>query len=787
LCLVCTAFFTVGAAQAAAAQQPSTSAGDRRIEGTVVDEQGLPVVGARLTLTQAGILRRSALSAADRFRLENLAPGIYDLLVEAGGFEPKTIKVDLQTQPSATVEILLMAGRVDEQIVVTASRTEQRLGSVPASVSVLSGEEIKDSPAVVADDVLRQLPTFSLFRRTSSLSSHPTAQGVSLRGIGPSGVSRTLVLLDGVPFNDPFGGWVYWTRVPLETADRIEMVDGSTSNLYGNYAMGGVINILTDRPTKRTLELKPQYGNLNSPKLDFFGSDVWGKLGVAVEGSVFSTDGFPIVVENERGKVDNNATVDFSNFNVKADYNASSSLNAFVRAGYFRENRDNGKMSTIDGTEEANSTRWTNVSGGVRSVLPDQSTLQVRAYGDFERFRSNFLAVPAATPPRSIGRMTLNQLVPTTGTGASAEWSRAFGSKQVFSAGMDWHWVDGDSQEDGLDAITGTQVVLKRVSGGTQNSIGAFVQDLITPTANLTLTLSARVDHWRNYDGHNLENNYPSGTPTANNKPTLPERSDDTVSPHVGALYRLSELVSVWGAYNSGFRAPTLNELYRQFRVGTVLTLANETLGPERLFGGEAGVNVAVTRDLTFRFTWFDNYVDNPVSNVTLTQVGANVTQQRQNLGRTHIQGFQTDAEYHLGKYWRVSGAYLFNQALVTEADKNPTLVGKTLPQVPKNRGSFQVAYSNPKYINVALNVLGTGTQFDDDQNVRVVPGYTDPGLPPYGVVDLMVSRAITPNFDAFFGMQNMFNQEYFVGTLPTTIGSPRLYNGGVRIRFTGK
>src|SRR5205814_6098711 len=150
-------------------------------------------------------------------------------------------------------------------------KTEQRLGDVPASSTILSRDEIRQSPAVVADDVLRRVPTFSLFRRTSSLSSHPTAQGVSLRGITPSGVSRTLVLFDGVPFNAPFGGWVYWTRVPLESAERIEIVDGSSSSLYGNYAMGGVINIMTSRPSRRTLEIKPQYGNHASPKLDLFG------------------------------------------------------------------------------------------------------------------------------------------------------------------------------------------------------------------------------------------------------------------------------------------------------------------------------------------------------------------------------------------------------------------------------------------------------------------------------------------------------------------------------------
>ena len=120
---------------------------------------------------------------------------------------------------------------------------------MPASVSVVTSEAIEASPALLADDVLRQVPTFSLFRRTSSLVAQPTAQGVSLRGIGPSGQSRTLVLLDGIPFNDPFGGWVYWTRVPLESVDRVEITEDSSSSLYGNIAMGGVINIITSHPT----------------------------------------------------------------------------------------------------------------------------------------------------------------------------------------------------------------------------------------------------------------------------------------------------------------------------------------------------------------------------------------------------------------------------------------------------------------------------------------------------------------------------------------------------------
>ena len=262
----------------------------------------------------------------------------------------------------------------------------------------MTREDIKQSPAMVADDVLRQIPTFSLFRRTSSLASHPTAQGVSLRGIGPSGVSRTLVLLDGVPFNDPFGGWVYWSRMPLETADRIEVVDSSSSSLYGNYAMGGVIHFVTAPPGAAHVRdeiavrhpQQPQDGLPRQPRL---GQPRRRRGRERLQHRRLSHRA------RERARpVDNNAAVQFWNLNVKVDYAPTDRVRAFVRAGYFDEERDNGKASTIDGTEEANDTTWRSVSGGVRVRLPDQSDLQATIFTDVETFNSNFLAVPAATP-----------------------------------------------------------------------------------------------------------------------------------------------------------------------------------------------------------------------------------------------------------------------------------------------------------------------------------------------------------------------------------------------------
>ena len=764
----------------------------RQVEGTVLDSQGLPISGARITLTgRQGSARRNAVSTADRFRIEGLAPGVYDVLVEANGFEAQTLTADLTVQSSVSLEVRLEPQRLSQEVIVAATRTEQRLGDIPASASVLHSDDIKASPAVVADDVLRQVPTFSLFRRTSSLAAHPTAQGVSLRGIGPSGVSRTLVLFDNIPFNDPFGGWVYWTRVPLMSVDRIEIVDGANSSVYGNYAMGGVINILTGPPQRRTLILKPQYGGRKNSNvwdglssLDFLASDVWKNFGAAVEGSVLNTNGYPIIPEKDldgvtalRGRIDQKATVNYQNLNLKLDYKHSDSINTFFRGGYFSEDRSNAKFCAPTSCEETNDTLWKFVSGGMRARLADQSDLQVSVFANFETFHSSFLAVPAANPPRSVARLATLQKVPTKDAGYMVQWSKALAGKQYFSIGTDWRWVDGDSVEDGFDGVTGTRVTVKRLAGGSQRSMGVFLQDIVSVTTRLQLTLSARLDHWRNYNAHSLETDAVTGLPTANNRSTLPDKKNTVGSPHIGALYRLTDSVSVWGGASWGFRAPTLNELYRAFSVGAVRTLANENLGPERLAGGEAGVNIAPVRNLTWRTTWFNDRVKNPVSNVTLPSP-AN-TRQRQNLGRTSIWGIQSDIEYRVKTYWRLAGGYLYDMATVREFPADRTLVGRFLPQVPKHRGSVQLVYSHPRYFTASLGAQFSSRQFEDDQNLLRLPGY--------GVVDASFRRTISNNTEVFFGVQNLFDRTFYVQRNPTTIGAPRLITGGFRLTFTGR
>jgi outer membrane receptor protein involved in Fe transport len=753
------------------------------VTGVVRDETGGVIAGAVVQIVGADGLEQRAVTNNDgRFTITRRSSAAATLVVRAGGFAEQSHPVG-----SAPSEIVLVPANVRELVTVTPTRTERRLGDVPASVSVVDRAMIRQSPAVVVDDVLRLVPTFSLFRRSSSLSSHPTAQGVSLRGIGPSGVSRSLVLIDGVPFNDPFGGWVYWTRVPLETVERIEVVDGANSSAYGNYAMGGVINVVSSRPKPRTAELRTQYGNHGSPKADFFASDVWGRVGASLEGSFYQTDGFPIVTASERGRVDTVAKVDYENFALKLDFQPTEKVSLFFRGGYFREERDNAKVTTVGPIlPEANDTLWKSASGGIRATLPDQSDLQARVFFDWETFHSNFMAVlaspPPASTPRFTGRMTLLQEVPTEGVGAMAQWTKAFSTQHLFTASTDFRWVDGASLEQGLDPTIGATVTLRRDAGGTQTSSGTSLAWQYFPVPRVTVTLGGRVDYWRNYNARNLETTVATGLPTAASR-TLPERDDTVFSPRAAALFRAHDRVTVWGSIGTGFRAPTLNELYRQFRVGAVLTQANDQLGPERLNGGELGLNLAVLPNLTLRSTWFDNRVENPVSNVTI----ATNVQQRQNLGRTKIWGWQNDAEYRLASRWRVGAAYVYNDATVREFAANPAIVGNSLPQVPKHRGSFTVAYTNPRLADVAVSALMFGRQFNEDTNLGTVPGESEPGLPGYTSVELTVLRRVTRNFDVFLGVQNLFDTEYYVGLVPTTIGSPRLVNGGIRVSWSGR
>src|SRR5262245_58616574 len=190
-----------------------------------------------------------------------------------------------------------------EPMAVTAARAPQPPSTVPFSSLTVSGDTLRTTPAMTLDGALRSVPGFSLFRRSDSLTANPTAQGVSLRGLGPSGASRSLVLLDGIPLNDPFGGWVAWTKVPREMLSRVEVVPGGGATAWGNAALGGAVQMLSDSAGPRG-RFSATAGDFGTHSIEFSVTQPGGSARFEVAGSAFATDGFPLVAPERRGPID---------------------------------------------------------------------------------------------------------------------------------------------------------------------------------------------------------------------------------------------------------------------------------------------------------------------------------------------------------------------------------------------------------------------------------------------------------------------------------------------------
>ena len=335
-----------------------------QVSGVVLDASGAPVAGATVTAGSG-----SATTGDDgTFSLANAAAGA-TLDVTAAGFAPASTPVPGDAQD---VRVVLQPAPLVDTVVVTASRGAARLAT-PEATTVLTSAELLTSAAGALDDALRNTPGFSLFRRSSSRVSNPTTQGVTLRGVSGSGASRTLVLADGVPLNDPFGSWVYWNRIPQAAVDRVEVVRGATGDLYGADALGGVIQVLTFTPGRTRFRASGEAGSHDTARFSGFGGTQRGPWSVDAAGEWLRTDGVVVVGEEARGPVDVRADSDYASGFFGAGYNPGQ-WHATLRLSLYDEERGNGTPIQVNATD------WTEVSGEAGGLV-GESAWQVRASG----------------------------------------------------------------------------------------------------------------------------------------------------------------------------------------------------------------------------------------------------------------------------------------------------------------------------------------------------------------------------------------------------------------------
>ena len=586
----------------------------------------------------------------------------------------------------------------------------------PASITVVPREQLQQQPGVNLDDRLRVLPGFSLFRRSSSLVAHPTTQGVSLRGLGSSGASRTLVLWDGIPLNDPFGGWVYWTRIDPEQIDRVEVSRGASTSVFGDRAMSGVLALFSRPARPRDLRAFYEGGNRGTHSVGLGGSHLWSRFAVSANTRSFHTDGYYIVPENRRGAVDRPANVEFVAGDLRTDF-LGDRQRLFLKLDVLAEARENGTILT------KNSTGLGTLSGNY-SLAWRENELAILAYHVRERFHSTFSSISAN---RNIETLTFVQRVPSEAVGGAGVWKHRGNSWQLLGGG-DFQRVEGVS----TDRLVPSGL---RMGGGSHLQHGVFTQ------ANGTL------GRLRLFGG--LRHQYTG-------------QKDRFWSPSAGVTYGRG-IARLRGSLYRAYRAPTLNELYREFRVGNAVTRANPNLGPETMFGAEVGFDL-YAESVLVTATGFRHEVDDIITNVTLSVGGGTIVRQRQNAASALARG----VEFEVRKRWSVwetSAAYLFSDTRFRS--------GARVPQVPRHQGSAQLIYSRPTTV-AALTFRSYSMQFEDDLNLFRLAGF--------GVLQLAVRQRLGGGLSAHLAVENALDRQYSVGFSPTPlVGAPRLWRAGLR------
>ena len=520
-----------------------------------------------------------------------------------------------------------------------------------------------------------------------------------MRGLGSTGASRTLVLWDGIPVNSPFGGWVYWTRIPPDDLERIELSQSPATSVFGDRAMGGAVAFFSRTPERSELTFGYSGGAHGENEIEAAGSYLFGKRwSVSANSRDFRSDGWYIVPDSIRGTVDRPAALAFAAGELRIAYLGDADRFA-LRFDALAEDRANGtalqKNSTGAGTLAGNWLhQWTS------------DTLSVLGWYTQENFHATFSSMNAK---RTFEKLTSTQSVPASGEGGAAFWRHAMRHANLL-AGGDWNRASGESDEvfypGGL-----------KVAGGSLTQGGGFAQGDLT-WSRLRLFGGVR------------------GEKTAGGDPFW--------SPSGGATLGLGR----WRLRASGyraFRAPTLNELYRNFRAGNVLTLANPALLPETLAGAEVGADWHAKNTLV-SVTLYRNELGGLITNVTRSVTPQLITRQRDNAATAVARGVEARLTHSFGAV-RFEGAWLLADSRVA--------TGLRIPQVAKQQGSGQLLYQH-KGTLLSAGVRASGMQFEDDLNAYRLPGYA--------VWHVAASQKLRAGFSLDLQVENLLDHTVIAG-----------------------
>jgi len=612
---------------------------------------------------------------------------------------------------------------VSDPIIVTGRGLAAHKADPAYDIVTIDRARILDSASGRLEDVLRDVAGVQSFRRSDSRSSNATNQSITLRGLGGNATSRALLILDGVPQSDPFGGWISFPAYATDRLGQVRVTRGGGSALWGPGALGGTVELDSASPDQLgTLDAHLAYGSRDS-------RDTRGALTikgdtsfVTVSGALATGDGFVPIVAGRRGPVDRAAPYRQASGAIRAVTALGPDVELQANLSTFNDRRNRGTAFTDN--------RGRGTDASLRLVGKGKTRWSLLGYGQKRRFTNQSAAINAA---RTTSTLTLDQYaVPSTGWGARADVVPISGDVEL-RLGADLRSVRGETREN-YQFVTGA-ATRRRAAGGRSITAGGFADATFTHGA-LTANLSGRLDHWSISNGSLFEQTLAGTTLTDTH---FADRSGWQPTGRAALAWRPGSGVTLRAAAYRGWRLPTLNELYRPFRAGADATAANALLAPETLTGAEAGIDWAFSPSAKASVTVFTGRLHDAIANVTVARgpgvfpgVGfvsaAGNFRRRENLDAIKTRGAEFGFDLRHAP-WDAHLSYSYVDARVADRVAGRALDGLRPAQTPAHQGSATLGWTAPGKQRLSLTARTISSQYEDDLNQRVLrPAFTMDG-----------------------------------------------------------
>jgi len=666
-----------------------------------------------------------------------------------------------------------------DELVVSSTRASQLGRDLPTPVTVLGAEAVASSPGATVMGLIGRIPGFSLRDFSHPQLVRQVRSAPSFRGLGGTSASRTLLLLDGVPANDPFTSWVLWSRVPLPLVDRVEVVRGGGAMAWGSRALGGVVNIITKEPRGRSLDATVEAGERGNHRVSLAGTVRQGKLGLLVAADRLGTDGYVTIDPDRAGVIDRPRGAITSVGFARLSYEATPTMKLHASATY-ADDDETGVTPLALATGSIGEVRagatWTPASGDVVTVQTHRMTVNRR------------LANTAINADRSTESPRTDVTNPAEIVGVSAQWIRQLGQHRL-SGGTDFSWTNGTFTE--LSRFQSGTPTRDRQVNADQRIAGAFLTDAITIGSRTTVQLGMRLDRVVNGTARRIDSDLTTGAVLRDT--TFGARSETPFTYNAGIRHRLASDLQVRATHYRSFRNPALFEMHVPTQVagGSAFLEVNPDLRAERMVGAEVGFDLETSGTLAFRTTGFWNRVTDQVIDFTVGTAITNgeiigpcgplnagqVCRQRRNIGSLRTVGLETEVDWRPSRAVTLSLSYTYNPTRVSA--EGQAVDGNEARGAIRHGAAAAVSAELPYLGTIAVDARHVSSRWDDDRNSI--------DLAPFTVVGVRVSREITTALAGYVRIENLTDARYEV-TRDTRglaeLGAPRWVTAGLRARW---